>query len=74
MLTQEEEQFVKDLYAYHQAVLAYENKVDEYTAFRSQLDDAKDPDIIAKSQSWEDEIAILKSEVEKKTVKGLIQL
>jgi hypothetical protein len=50
MLTAEEELFIQTLFRYALANRAYRDKVQEYTDLRSQLDDAKDPAIVAKSE------------------------
>lgn len=65
-MTPEQEKYLIALADKGLAEQALEKKLEEYTAFRGALDDADDPLIIEKSQVWEDEIAVLKTDLETK--------
>lgn len=65
MLTPQEENFTKALYAKHRAEMDLQNKIQEYTDFRASLDDAKDSQMIQKSKPLEDETRLLQIALDK---------
>lgn len=64
MLTQEEINFVKKLYALNQTEIALKNKMTELDAFRADLQSQGDKDIKGKSASLEAEAKALEVQVE----------